>query len=145
MPKFTLEITYHLPIYRQLTVEAESLSQACRLAVEDDDWSAGKRDYESAGETFVSGAWEGEDAAYRGTFCPIPSHYAETEQRKAAHFNVLLAILKQPARPMGLSPVEFVRWLPQAEAAIAKAEAILEGRPDPEESDIAEAPNAGTR
>ena len=137
MPTFTIETTYHLPVYRHVTIEADSLAQACRRAVEDDDWWTSKRDYDSSGEIYVSGVWEGEDAAYRGIALAVPSHYRETERRKADHFDVLLAVLREPARPMGVSAVEFERWLPCAAAAIAKAEAILGGRRDPEEAGAA--------
>lgn len=66
MPIFTIETSYRLPVYRHRTYEADSLEEACRRAVEDDDWSSGKHDYDNAGETHVSGAWKGADAAYRG-------------------------------------------------------------------------------
>ena len=45
MPRFTIETTYRLPVYRQRSYEAETLQEACRLAVEDDDWSEQKEDY----------------------------------------------------------------------------------------------------
>jgi len=48
-------------------------------------------------------------------------------ERKADHFDVLLALLKQPAQASGLSAVDVARWLPLAWAAVAKAEAILAG------------------
>lgn len=76
MPIFTIETAYHLPVYRQRTVQAETLEQACQLATLDDDWSDEKQDFESAGETFVSGIWEGADAAYRAPALPIPAQYA---------------------------------------------------------------------
>jgi hypothetical protein len=55
MPRFTIETTYRLPVYRQRSYEAETLEEACRLAVEDDDWSEQKEDYESSGETYATG------------------------------------------------------------------------------------------
>jgi hypothetical protein len=94
MPLFTIESTYRLPIYRHRTYEAASLSEACRLAVEDEDWEQETRDYESAGETYVTGAWEGRDCAYSGPALPVPSHFDETVQRKAAHFEILLGLVK---------------------------------------------------
>ena len=57
MPVFTIETTYRLPVYRHQTYEAATMEEACRLAVDDDDWSDEKRDYESAGETYVTGIW----------------------------------------------------------------------------------------
>ena len=74
MPIFTIETSYRLPVYRHRSYRADSLEDACRLAMEDDDWSNGKFDHDSAGATIVSGAWEGADAAYRGdALSPPPS------------------------------------------------------------------------
>jgi hypothetical protein len=94
MPRFTIETTYRLPVYRQRTYDAETLEGACRLAIDDDDWSEQKEDYESSGETYVTDAWPGEDTAYRVAALPLPSQFAETLQRKADHFETLLGILK---------------------------------------------------
>lgn len=132
MPVFTIETTYRLPVYRQQTVEAPTVEAACRLAVADDDWDKAKFDHDSAGETYVTGAWCGAEAAYHGNAEPWPAQFDEPVQRKADHFDELLAILRMPARKMGLSQVEFARWLPKALAAVAKADAILAGAPDPE-------------
>ena len=93
MPQFTIETTYHLPVYRHRTYEADTLDQACQLAVEDDDWSDEKSDTDSSGEAYVSGAWPGTDAAYAGSALPIPSRFTETIQRKADHFEMLLGVL----------------------------------------------------
>jgi hypothetical protein len=127
MPRFTIETTYRLPVYRQRAYDAESLEEACRLAVKDDDWSEQKEDYESSGETYVTGAWPGEDTAYRIAALRLPSQFGELLQRKADHFETLLGILKVLAR----TP-EAPFWRERADAAIAKAEAILAGAPDPE-------------
>ena len=37
------------------------------------------------------------------------------------------------AQPMGLSAVDFERWLPGARAAVEKAEAIVEDRRNPDD------------
>ena len=124
MRRFTIETTYRLPVYRQRSYEAETLEEACRLAVEDDDWSEQKEDYESSGETYVTGAWPGEDTAYRIAALPIPSQFGETLQRKADHYETRLGILKVLAH----TP-EAPFWRERADAAIAKAEAILAGAP----------------
>jgi hypothetical protein len=130
MPAFTIETTYRLPIYRQRTYTAGSLAEACRLATEDDDWDDGKRDYESAGETFVTGAWEGGDAAYSGASLQVPSHYDETLQRKADHFEVLLGLVKVLCSTHDATARDY--WRDRAALATAKAEAILAGARDPE-------------
>jgi hypothetical protein len=56
MPVFTIETTYRLPAYRQRTYEADTIEEACRLAIEDDDWSGQEEDYDASGEIYVSGA-----------------------------------------------------------------------------------------
>ena len=111
-------------MYRQRSYEAETLEEACRLAVIDDDWSEQKEDYESSGETYVTGAWPGEDTAYRIAALPLPSQFGEMLQRKADHYETLLGILKFLA-PAPEAPF----WRERADAAIAKAEAILAGAP----------------
>jgi hypothetical protein len=132
VPKFTIETTYHLPTYRQRTYDADTLEEACRLAIDDDGWSDEKSDVDTSGETYVSGIWKGTRAAYRGTALPIPSQFDETIQRKADHFEVLLGVLKILANGEGLRPSDRSYWLMKAEAAVAKAEAILAGASDPE-------------
>lgn len=72
MPKFTIETTYDLPVYRHTTYEAESLEAALAMAEADDDWSAGKEDYENGHDTRITGAWAGEEA-YRGDQLPVPA------------------------------------------------------------------------
>ncbi|WP_442580063.1 hypothetical protein ACSBOB_32105 [Mesorhizobium sp. ASY16-5R] len=37
----------------------------------------------------------------------------------------MLALLREPAQKMGLSQHDFERWLPRAQAAIAKADTIV--------------------
>jgi hypothetical protein len=130
MPLWTIETTYRLPVYRHKTYEAETLAQACRLATEDDDWQHEKPDRESAGETYVTGIWSGEDAAHSGTAQSIPSHYTETYQRIAKHFEVLLGLVKVLATPERESPDPNF-WRERAQPAIAKAESILAGARDP--------------
>ena len=132
MPQFTIETTYRLPVYRQRTYEAGTLEQACQLAVEDDDWSDQKSDTDSSSETYVSGIWPGADTAYTGSALPISSQFAEAIQRKADHFEMLLGVLKILAHVEDLGAADLPLWLPKAQAAIAKAEAILAGKPDPE-------------
>ncbi|MFZ5693276.1 MAG: hypothetical protein ACOY5F_18740 [Pseudomonadota bacterium] len=134
MQRYTIETTYHLPVYRQRTYEAESLAEACRRAVEDDDWDGDTQDHETAGETYVSGIWSGADSAYEGEALPIPSHFKETIQRKADHFGELMLCLDDVAQPGGISRDEFERWLPKARAAVVKAKTILEGRRDPDDA-----------
>ena len=132
MTKFTIETTYHLPVYRQRTYEALSIAEACRRAVEDDDWDDAKKDYESSGATYVSGAWEGAGSAYRGPVSPVPGHFEDANQRKADHFEPMLGMLKILAHTDDPQAPDLPAWLPRARAVIAKAEAILAERADPD-------------
>ncbi|TIQ41823.1 MAG: hypothetical protein E5X49_16870 [Mesorhizobium sp.] len=124
MPLYTVETTYRLPVYRQRSYRAASPEEACRLAVDDDGWEDAKEDVETSGETHVTGLWKGRDAACSGPEIAIPDEFDETVQRKAELFDILVAIVREPVRPMGLSQYEFERWLPRALAVLARAEAI---------------------
>lgn len=133
MPEFTIETTYHLPVFRQRTYEAETPETACRLAIEDNDWSDQKEDYEFSGETYVTGIWQGADAAYRGAFLPVPPHFEEMLQRKARHFEVLLGLLKILAADAEARRRTAPEWLDKAKWAVQRAEAILDGARGPDE------------
>lgn len=133
MTTFTIESTYRIPIYRQRSYQADTLAEACRLAIEDDDWEEQKEDYESAGETYVTGAWPGDVPPYSVPALPIPSHFGEALQRKAEHFEVLLGLLKVFALSTDGGPTDEPFWRQRAQAAIAKAEAILAGARDPDD------------
>lgn len=132
MPIFTIEATYRILIYRQRSYEADTLVEACRLAIEDDDWEGQKEDYETAGETYVTGAWAGDVSPYSVPALPVPSHFGESLQRKAEHFEVLLGLLKIFAHPPEGVLTDEASWRQRAQAAIAKAEAILAGARDPD-------------
>jgi hypothetical protein len=125
MPKFTIESTYHLPVYRQRTYKAATPEAACRLAMDDDGWGDAMEDVDTSGETYITGIWSGA-AAYQGEPAAVSSQFHETIQRKAEHFQELLDQLAYVAQPVGLSKVDFVRWLPKAIAAVEKARAIIE-------------------
>jgi hypothetical protein len=130
MPVFTIETAYRLPVLRHRTFKAEAIDEACRLAVEDDNWENERRDYESAGETCVSGAWSG-DAAHSCPARATPSRFDETIQRKADHFEVLLGLLKAFAQGRPLEAPERQFWGLRAQDAIANGEAVLGGVDDP--------------
>ncbi|MGY3585553.1 hypothetical protein ACVIGB_005392 [Bradyrhizobium sp. USDA 4341] len=131
MPLFTIETTYRLPIHRQRNYEAETLDQACDLAIADEDWDDKKSDVETSGETYVTGIWEGRDAAYIGQALPIPTRFDEQIQRKAHHFELLLGLLKILANVPEGGSADVELWRRRADVAIAKAEAILAGENDP--------------
>ena len=37
MPDFTIETTYHLPVFRRRTYAADTLDAACSAAIDDDN------------------------------------------------------------------------------------------------------------
>ena len=132
MPVFTIETTYRLPVYRQRSYEAETLDAACALAIADEGWDDEKSDVETSGDTYVTGVWDGRDAAYRGGALSIPSQFGEQVQRRADHFEVLLGLIKVFAHAPDAGPPDGPFWHQRLDAAIARAEAILAGEPDPE-------------
>lgn len=141
MPTFTIETTYHLPVFRHVTYAADTPEAACRLAIEDNDWSGQREDYESSGETYVTGIWEG--AAYRVPAIPFPPHFGETVQRQAAHFEVLLGLLKMLFSDVSADRQTPPEWLAKTAWAIARGEAILDGARGPDEpADLPAPPHA---
>ena len=125
MPLYTIETTYHLPVYRHCTYEATSVDEACELAIKDNDWSCELPDHETAGQTFVTGIWQGDDTAYQGEPVAASVRFGQTVQRKAELFETLVRLLEEPAQPMGLSRHDFDSWLLRALAAIAVADGIF--------------------
>jgi hypothetical protein len=121
MPAFTIETIYCLPVYRHRTYTADTLEEACRLAIADDDWWNQKHDYDNSGPIYVSGVWEGPDAAYQGQALAVPSQFNAVAQGKADQFEALLVLLNKYA-PADDAAVA---------AAIAEAQAILAGATDP--------------
>ncbi|MBX9841312.1 MAG: hypothetical protein K2Z80_05840 [Xanthobacteraceae bacterium] len=140
MPTYTIETTYRMPVYRQRTYEAATPAEACRQAIDDDDWSSDKLDYEAAGESYVTGIWLGADAAYSGEAVPVPAHFDEAIQRKAAHFEVLFGLLKIVVADQVAQRQTDAYWLARASAAVAKADAILAGARDPDGPVVAPRP-----
>lgn len=134
MPTFTIETAHDVPVYRLRTYEADTVDKACRLAVDDNDWSIRKISHDTPGETFVSGIWEGSGAPHSARNLPIPSQYGESMRRKSQHFEVLLGLLKMFAAADPAAP-ELGLWRQRAVSAIAKAEAIMAGARDPDGSD----------
>ncbi|RWJ31988.1 hypothetical protein [Mesorhizobium sp.] len=133
MPKFTIETTYHLPVFRHATYSADTPEAACRLAVEDKDWSGQREDYGSCGETYVAGIWEGADAVYRGQAIRVPRHFEAAVQRKAAHFEIMLGLLKIMVGDAKAGRATASEWFAKSEWAIALGEAMLEGARGPDE------------
>ena len=99
MPIFTIETTYRLPVYRQRSYEAETLDTACALAIADEGWDDEKSDVETSGDTYVTGAWDGRDAARDRGWHVVPGR--DDGLRSAAQLLV-------PHRP--IFPAFHSRW-----------------------------------
>ncbi len=137
MPVFTVETTRYLPAYRHRTYSADTPAEACRLAIDDGDREGEKLDHECAGEIYVSGIWQGADAAYSAPAVPVPPQFGETIQRKAEHFEIMFGVLKILAADIRTGRPTQPHWRDCAERAVAKAEAILAGARDPENTGAA--------
>lgn len=133
MADFTIETTYRLPVFRQVSYTADTPEAACRLAIADTDWSGQREDDESPGETYVTGIWDGAEAAYRGPAIPVPPHFGETVQRQAAHFELMLGLLKIMVSDAHAGRPTSPEWLGKADWAIALGEAILDSARGPDE------------
>lgn len=132
MPRFKIETVRHLPSHRHRTYGAETVADACRQAIEDKDWSGEMIDRDCAGEVFVSGIWKVADIARAGPPMPIPSHYRETIQRQAAHFEILHGLLKMFLCDVRAGNASSDQWIERAAWAVACAEAIIAGARDPD-------------
>lgn len=132
MPDFTIETTYHQPIYRQRSYCADTLAQACRLAIEDDNWDSSKSDNDTPGETFVTGIWPASVAPHSVPSITVPSQFGETVQRKADHFELLLGLLKMLLADTVARRASSAEWIGRATWAVARGEAIIAGARDPD-------------
>jgi hypothetical protein len=132
MPDFTIESTYRLPIFRQVSYSADTPEAACRLAIDDDDWSTQREDHDTSGETYVTGIWEGADTAYQGPAIPVPAHFGEGVQRRSAYFEILLGLVKIMVGDQLAGRVTSPDWLRRACHAIDQGEAILADARDPD-------------
>ncbi len=53
MPKYVIERQYLLPVYQRLLIEADTVEEACRKAVDHDDWKDAVEDGDGARETTI--------------------------------------------------------------------------------------------
>lgn len=120
MPAYTIETPYTLPIFRHGTYITDTLEEACKAALADDDWESLQKDYDVSGEVHVTGIWKGEKAHFTGSSVPVPSQFDEVIQRRADHFEILLGLLKMMVHDAhatrGLPPY----WRGKAAWAIAR-------------------------
>lgn len=133
MPNFTIETTYHLPVFRRRTYAADTLDAACRAAIDDYSWDIAEKDFDSSGPVHVTGIWDGAHAAYAGPPLQIPQQFEEPVQRRARHFEILLGLLKMLLDDISAARPPLPDWLARSAWAVARGEAILAGDPDPEE------------
>ena len=133
MPIFTIETAHDVPVYRLRSYEADTVDKACRLAVEDEDWSIRKISHDTPAKP--SSAASGRNRRSPLGAQPAGSlQYGDTMRRKARHFEVLLGLLKiftaaDPAAP------ELALWRRRAVSAIAGVEAIMAAARDPKGSE----------
>ncbi|MFL5127168.1 MAG: hypothetical protein ACJ8CS_18300, partial [Microvirga sp.] len=73
---YTVEVTYMLPVYKHVQVEASSAAHACELALEHDDWDVTEQDYDSSGPSHVTGIWAG-GKAYHGRCFRVPLEFQD--------------------------------------------------------------------
>ncbi len=97
MPIFIIETTFRLPVYRRRRYAADTLAEACRLAIADDNWSQQKEDIDGSGDSYVTGIWPEHIESYDVPSLPIPSEFDELVQRKADCFDALLALANNAA------------------------------------------------
>ncbi|GAA0002254.1 hypothetical protein BRDID11002_22550 [Bradyrhizobium diazoefficiens] len=120
-----------MPIYRQRTYEAETLDQACDLAIADEGWDDNRSDVETSGDTYVTGAWEGRDAAFSGRRLAFPSRSASRSSARPA-ISRCCSVCSRYSSTLRRK----AQWMSSfgadaRDVAIAKAEAILAGENDP--------------
>lgn len=76
MATYSVEVTYYVPTYIHVNIEADTPEAAARAALEklqaENLWSQFKPDLETSSRNFVTGIWEGEDSAYNGDPVPLP-------------------------------------------------------------------------
>lgn len=131
MPTFMIESTRFVPEHRLQVFEAETATQACNQAIENDDWSVATRSTDTPGETHITGIWCGSRADLRGPSMEIPSRFREKLSRKAEHFPVLIDLLWLLSNDSEEVKRDIAYWRRAAGRAIDKADAILVGVSDP--------------
>jgi hypothetical protein len=122
--KYVIERQYLLPVYQHLVVEADNVEDACRQAIEHDDWESAKEDFDNARATTIiairpvpddvadddidaSAVLYGEGA---GPSLPVPEEYSEEPEAVSlapphgARFRDALAIVDPGGRnPIGIA------------------------------------------
>jgi hypothetical protein len=123
MPKFSVETSYKIPVFRLRQFEAASIEEACRLALEDDNWENAARDYDSATPSSVTGVWPA-GAEYVCFSLPIPQAFEDPLKRKADHFEILVSLLAEIAGDNPPRGTAFEDWLARVKDTLAKPNVI---------------------
>ena len=76
---YTVEITYMLPVYKHVQVEASSAAHACELALEHDDWEHSEKNYDGSGPEHVTGVWAG-TKPYQGRSFRVPIQFQDRSE-----------------------------------------------------------------
>ena len=77
MDTYTVEVTYYLPVYQHVTVEANSPAEAATAAkqwIADNGWEDQEHDYDCSSPEYVTGIWSG-DEAHTGVSLDIPAQH----------------------------------------------------------------------
>ena len=132
MATFVIETTCRVPHYRSRTYHGDTLEIACQEAIVDDDWKGHRVDEETAGPTYVTGAWTDPDVDGGGHAVAYPSNFLDPAGRKDIHFEPLFRALKTAVQERSM-PI-------QTYIAICNAEAILAGEPYPDARALGDTP-----
>jgi hypothetical protein len=89
MPKYAVEVTYRLPRYKHVIVEADNPADACQKAL-DSTWDPDDEavleiedDYETSGPEYITGLWaepegsEDDPEPYHSPTVDIPPQFEE--------------------------------------------------------------------
>jgi hypothetical protein len=79
---YTIEKTYLVPVFMHERIEADTPEEAMQKAIDSDDWEGSKVDYDSSRATWISAAWEGEEAYPGGDISglPIPDEFSDARE-----------------------------------------------------------------
>jgi len=116
--KYVVERQYLLPVYQHLVIEADSAAEACRKAIDHDDWESAKEDGDGARKTTITAlrqVGEGQEVEDLGYFLygerpneaaeAVPAQFAEdSPPALGKRFKEALAIVNPGAcNPSGIA------------------------------------------
>ncbi len=120
--------TRHFALTQRDRTSEQDMKATARIAAGKSDWRSSCPASQSKPPTgFRSTA----SAQYSVTAFAVPSQFGEDVRRRADYFETLLAILKVLAHAPKGEESDWPFWRQRADAAIAKAKAILAGACDP--------------